>query len=171
MAESTWLFIEYGTAAHDTRFTVLPESALINSFGNFRPDRLLAAFQKYAAVLGKLTPTAIIAYEKLPESEARSLCDEVTLCYLIDAHDLTFSYSDDHRYWASGQASLDRVHRIVREDHTLPWFLWKLWNIKVNHGITPDHQSQWRLTPAQVATIAGNPSIKMDLINQEMATP
>ena len=53
----------------------------------------------------------------------------------------------------------------------LPWFLWKLWNIKVNHGITPDHQSHWQLTPAQVATIAGNPSIKMDLINREMATP
>ena len=52
MTESTWLFIEYSTAAHDTRFTVLPESALINGFGNFRPDRLLETFQKYAAVLG-----------------------------------------------------------------------------------------------------------------------
>jgi hypothetical protein len=91
MAESTWLFIEYSTATHDTRFTVLPESALINSFGNFMPDRLLAAFQKYAAVLGKVTPTAIIAYEKLPESEARPICDEVTLCYLIAIHGLTFS--------------------------------------------------------------------------------
>ena len=159
MAESTWLFIEYSTATHDTRFTVLPESALINSFGNFMPDRLLAAFQKYAAVLGKLTPTAIIAYEKMPESEALSLCDEVTLCYLIDAHDLTFSYSDDHRYWASGQASLDRIHRIVREDNSLAPFLWKLWNIKVSAGMKPDYQSQWLLTPAQVAAIAGDPAL------------
>ena len=167
MAESTWLFIEYSTATHDTRFTVLPESALINSFGNFRPDRLLAAFQKYAAVLGKVTPTAIIAYEKLPESKARPICVEVTLCYLIDAHDLTFSYSDDHRYWASGQASLNRIHRLVREQPWLTWHFYRMWNIKVSGSVTPAVENQWLLTPAQVAAIAGDPALADDIIGDE----
>lgn len=73
MAESTWLFIEYNTAAHDTRFTMLPESALINGFGDVRYDRLLETFPKYAVVLGDLTPAAIIAYDRLTEKK-RTQC-------------------------------------------------------------------------------------------------
>ena len=171
MAQLDWLLVEYRTTTGATRFTVLPESALLNWQGDVKPDRLLETFPKYAAVLGDITPAAIIAYARLNESETHAMCDAVTLCYLIATHDLTFSYSDDHRSYASGQASLNRIHRIVRDDNSLAWFLWKLWNVKVSHGVTPDYQSQWQLTPAQVATIAGDPSIKMALVNQEMATP
>ena len=171
MAQPTWLLIEYQTTEGSSRFTVLPESALLNWQGEFKPDPLLKIFTKYEAVLGDLTPATFIVYDKLTAAEANPLHDAVTLCYLIDAHDLTFSYSDDFRYYASGRASLNRIHQIVHEDNSLAWFLWKLWNVKVGHGVIPDYQNQWLLTPAEVAAIAGDPSIKMTLVNQEMAAP
>jgi len=164
----TWLLIEYRTAKGANRFTVLPESALLNWRGEFKPEPLLKIFAKYAAVLGDLTPATIIAYERLTESVTDVLCDAVTLCYLVDTHDLTFQYSDDHRYWASGQASLNRIHRIVRADNSLAWFLLRLWNVKVNHGVMPDHQNQWLMTPAQIAAIAGNPALA-ELVTQDVA--
>lgn len=168
MAKRPWLMVEYDTTNYDTRFTILPKSALLNWRDEFDPNPLFKIIAKYAAVLGKLTPAAIVNYADYNEEDVKGLCDEITLCYLIEAHDLTFTYSDDNRYYSSGQASLARIHHIVREQPWLAWHFYRLWNIKVNNSVTPAVANQWLLTPAQVAAIAGDPTIA-ELVAQDIA--
>lgn len=162
-----WLLVEYATIDNSTHFTTLPESALLNWQGQLNPARLLATVQKYADALGELVPTVIGAYQRVPESTAKDFFNAVTLCWLIETHDLTFSYSDDYRYYASGQASLDRIHRLVREQPWLTWHFYRMWNIKVSGSVTPAVENQWLLTPAQVAAIAGDPALAEIIVGDD----
>lgn len=59
-------------------------------------------------------------------------------------HDLTYSYSDDHRYWTAGCASHDRIRKAAeqfpRED------VERIWNAVVDTKLVPEARSQfyWR---------------------------
>ena len=54
---------------------------------------------------------------------------------LVAAHDLTYSYSDDHRYWVKGEESMKKIHELMK---TLPKEeCVKIWNKYVDKKIMP----------------------------------
>jgi hypothetical protein len=55
------------------------------------------------------------------------------LTRLIDVHDLTFEFSDDHRYWVSGQKSLSLIRRVAI---TVPRHRYvSAWNDKIHREL------------------------------------
>lgn len=66
---------------------------------------------------------------------------------LVEAHDLTYSFSDDHRVWASGQASWEAIDEAAKG--LLPRDVAKIWNDKVKKVLGDDPiymmtEQQWK---------------------------
>mgnify|MGYP003507225942 CR=1 FL=1 len=54
---------------------------------------------------------------------------------LVAHHDLTYSYSDDHRYWTKGEESMKKIRALMKE---LPKEeCVKIWNKYVDKKILP----------------------------------
>lgn len=54
---------------------------------------------------------------------------------LVDEHDLTYSYSDDHRCWQRGQSQRDAIAAMAK---TLPRAdVVRVWNAKVDRSLMP----------------------------------
>lgn len=74
-------------------------------------------------------------------TEIKTLEDFENAC---QRHDLTYSYSDDHRYWTAGCASHDRIRKAAeqfpRDD------VERIWNAVVDTKLVPEVRSQfyWR---------------------------
>jgi len=66
---------------------------------------------------------------------------------LVERHDLTFDYSDDHRAWRSGLASFERIKRMMRdlgEDKKAQCVA--IWNDLVRRKMKHEHCTpfEWR---------------------------
>jgi hypothetical protein len=64
---------------------------------------------------------------------------------LVNAHDLTYDYSDDHRVWRNGQAQYDTIveaaKQFPREEVV------KIWNSMVRKSVVEEcwNQFYWRI--------------------------
>lgn len=63
---------------------------------------------------------------------------------LVSAHDLTYSYSDDHRKWVGGQASWAEVNKAGIE--ILPDDAAEIWNSIVDEKIAEGFREQFYMT-------------------------
>lgn len=72
-----------------------------------------------------------VALKKVAPATAEEYLD-----YLVERHDLTYAYSDDHSYWVAGERSLDKIRRVAKEvarDVAV-----NIWNAWVDKKIVPD---------------------------------
>lgn len=60
---------------------------------------------------------------------------------LVETHDLTYQYSDDHRAWERGQDEYDRIKhaakRFSREDVV------RIWNASVDRKLIPEARAEF----------------------------
>jgi len=63
---------------------------------------------------------------------------------LVNKHDLTYEYSDDHSVWQRGQASYDRIK--AESKHFPPEDVKRVWNAMVDKQFRPDSRANfyWR---------------------------
>ena len=66
---------------------------------------------------------------------------------LVEAHDLTYSFSDDHRVWTAGQASWEAIDEDAKG--LLPRAVAKIWNDRVKEVLGDDPiylmtEQQWK---------------------------
>ncbi len=63
---------------------------------------------------------------------------------MVADHDLTYSYSDDHRCWQSGQAQYDKI--MLAAKLFPPEEVKAIWNGQVDQKLIPEARSQfyWR---------------------------
>ena len=60
---------------------------------------------------------------------------------LVAKHDLTYEYSDDHRYWKAGSASMDKINALAAQ---LPReFVVATWNATVDMKIVEAYRKDW----------------------------
>jgi len=70
------------------------------------------------------------------------LSDRVSLLRtLLERHDLTYDYSDDHRYWVAGQASWSKIQEVAE---TIPR---KYFNIEWNRVVRKKFNEEFLKTP------------------------
>lgn len=60
---------------------------------------------------------------------------------MVQAHDLTYSYSDDHSYWVRGQASINRIR--AAKEHVDPEVAVQIWNECVDSKIAEQAREQF----------------------------
>lgn len=60
---------------------------------------------------------------------------------MVDRHDLTFAYSDDHRHYTAGKASIAAINefakRIPRAEAV------RIWNAAVDRKLVADVRNDW----------------------------
>jgi hypothetical protein len=66
---------------------------------------------------------------------------------LVGSHDLTYSYSDDHRYWTRGEESIRKIRamqeRLVKQDPENKKKCAEIWNKWVDKKINAKYASDW----------------------------
>lgn len=66
---------------------------------------------------------------------------------LVGAHDLTYEYSDDHRYWVKGKESLSQIRgmmsRLVAQDPANKKKCVDIWNKWVDKKLVKSEAPNW----------------------------
>lgn len=60
---------------------------------------------------------------------------------LVDAHDVTYNYSDDSSVWRRGQAQWEQIMSIAKD---LPQEdVARIWNAKMDRYFLPEYAPEW----------------------------
>lgn len=60
-------------------------------------------------------------------------------------HDLTYQYSDDHRYWLAGEASMKRIRALAARMSASS--VRRIWNAVVDTKIVEGHRERFYWSP------------------------
>lgn len=60
---------------------------------------------------------------------------------LVRRHDITYMYSDDHRAYLAGQASMDAIQAAAKDLD--PALVATIWNAEVDRKIAVDYREEW----------------------------
>jgi vacuolar-type H+-ATPase subunit H len=76
------------------------------------------------------------------EANAKAFTEKLdAFTKMVVRHDLTYAYSDDHRYWQAGRASAQRIEEARKQ---LPWAIARaIWNAEVDRKIATDAREQF----------------------------
>lgn len=66
---------------------------------------------------------------------------------LVEGHDLTYSYSDDHRYWTRGEESMRKIRamrdRLIAQDPENKKKCAEIWNKWVDKKLVKSEAPNW----------------------------
>ncbi len=141
-----WLAILYTTQSGADGVMKVPAASVTNCFNKLiHTDWIQQEWGRSYYQLLPDPPQEVITWQ-FTEYDPAAI-DPLGLAWLISRHDLTFRYSDDPRWYRSGQAALDQLHAILRAQPTLAPTFKAAWNhLLVYPRIIPALQSEWEIT-------------------------